>query len=631
MIIGADEMGYSGITIGGGLDSHTTTKLTDIFFYNAIIVTIDCGALSSNAQVTLDSCNLQGSVTAKNVFANGSYFNVAAITIAPGLGASIMNCQFQQGSSPFLTGNGGFLFDGPSWQSFLTAGGNRNAATPVLVQGGYNGAEVIGATIASGSVNVSLNGTGASVGFTGSSSGNHYFAVLSANTSVFIKYSGGEKPGDTMIITKSTANYDLTIFDGSSNLLGIIGDGSTGFLLAIYTGTAWVFSSGSGLFVTGLYRQKYIDGDSLRGLASGSILQPYKTIQSFMVSRTNTSINDATANYVGIVAPATLGYTENITFPAYASTEIRAQSYSLGTGTAGAVINGNATWTNASGAHIATNAVVTIHNISISGTITVTDDATAPPATLLFGGDEGAGSGPVLGNIDSHTATHLQSVCFKNATVSNINCGTSSNSASVTADTSIIFGSILANSINALNCTISVATITVNSSGSAIFFNIFFYPASAPVLTCAVGALFDGKSWKSFVEAGGTRGTNTPILVLGGYNVAAVEGFPLPTSGTTSVSIDGTGGVSPGYSGSNSGNHYSADNLTANSIVNVIGAAFDGDTMLITKISPIGFSLTVQGHGNTRGVIPSGFRGYVMLQYSAAAGSWLFAHGGQLT
>jgi hypothetical protein len=287
------------------------------------------------------------------------------------------------------------------------------------------------------------------------------------------------------------------------------------------------------------------------------------------------------------------------------------------------------TWANIAGANAAAAANVAVHNVTIGGTFTVTDDAGAPLSAVIFGGDEAGISGvAITGGFDSSATQNLSIAGFLNAIIGGINAGTNSTSASIEL-VNCSCSSVLARSLSAVNTIFDAATITVNAAGSAIFEGCTF--ALPTVLTCLAGAEFDGPSWRSFAEAGGTRSVGTSVLVVGGYNGAAVEGANL-TDANVAVSIGGAGPVTAGFTGENSGNHYSSSGITDDRSVTLLPeGALDGDTMLITKKDLAAHTLNITNGGNapaTIGVIPSGSRGFVLAQFNA--GDWVLAQCGSL-
>lgn len=388
---------------------------------------------------------------------------------------------------------------------------------------------------------------------------------------------------------------------------------------------------GAAAGIVPLSRQRFIDGDTATTGRTGSVAEPFKTIAEFMASRGNASVDDATANYVGWMTPALGGYVGNIAFPPYASTELRADSLSL------AVITGNAAWANIAGAHAAAVAAVAMHNVSVTGSFTITDDAGAPTSIFSFSADEiGDDSASIVGGFVSNTTTKLQTVLFTNALVDGIDAGTAADSAFVQLFNSTISGTISANGLDCNGSRLDVTAITVAAAGICAFQDTTFALNSNPALTALAGAKFDGSSWRSFLEAGGTRApagdAGTPVLVVGGFSAGAVEGaVTAGGSGTFDVSLNGAGATA-GLQGSNSGNSYAFTGMGGDVTVNLqTGGAQIGDTIMITKPGLDAHTITVHNSGGTPaniGVIPSGGRGFLMARYDGT--DWKFVSGGSL-
>jgi hypothetical protein len=380
-------------------------------------------------------------------------------------------------------------------------------------------------------------------------------------------------------------------------------------------------ASGGGSILP-LSRQRFIDGDTTQP-GNGSASNPFPTIAAFMASRTNVSVPDAATNYVGWITPKIGGYVENVSFPPYATTELRADSFSFPSPPGGgANILGIVTWNNIAGANTPATALVTMHNVPVAGSFTVTDDAGAPPSRVLFGGDS-----PFTrlgGGFNASAATNFESVVFDKAEINGtLNAGTGS----VFLIDSVCTSSILGSDLRALNSNFSGSALTLTSS--AFFVGCIFNDGSSPVLTTPL-ANFDGPSWASFLEAGGTRGVGTVVLVVGGYSGASVEGATLPNGGSVDVSLDGSG-ASAGYTGEDSGNHYSTpDPFDTDLTVSLkTGGAKEGDTLCITK-GTLGNTLTVENSVNTLiGTIPNLERGFILSRFTA--GEWVFMEGGSLT
>jgi hypothetical protein len=383
--------------------------------------------------------------------------------------------------------------------------------------------------------------------------------------------------------------------------------------------------AGGGATSTPLSRQRFIDGDtSVPG--PGAASAPFPTIAAFIASRGNASVPDATANYVGWLMPALGGYTEDIHFPAYASTELRADSFSEDLGT---IVVGNAFWANVAGANAAAVAVVALHNITVAGSFTVTDDGGAPGSAVIFGGDEAGQSSVELGaGFDSHTTTLLQEVVFENAIIGGggINAGTTGTTTAQITGT-VCHGDVFVNSLTAIDSTFDSSKIEVNATGTANFSVCKF--SGSPVLTALAGATFDGPSWQNFLEAGGTRAAGTIVLVVGGRNGGSVEGAAL-TGATTNVSLNGTGATA-GYTGESSGNHYTSSGDTP-TLVNLLGGGGErvGDTLLITRTTLGTGVLQVASapSASVVGVIPANARGFILSRWDGS--KWVFVEGGSL-
>lgn len=137
-------------------------------------------------------------------------------------------------------------FDGTSWASFLNAGGTWGA-TVAQVSGGFNSGIVPGANIATPAGNacaLSLNGSGATAGFT--QGGNWYEATaLTPSVVTTVTLQGGGGIGDTLCITRTDAGTGtLIIKDAGGATLGILT--GVGFLLARFDGAAFHYVEAKG-------------------------------------------------------------------------------------------------------------------------------------------------------------------------------------------------------------------------------------------------------------------------------------------------------------------------------------------------------------------------------------------------
>jgi len=386
-----------------------------------------------------------------------------------------------------------------------------------------------------------------------------------------------------------------------------------------------------------LSRQRFIDGDTTQTGLNGASSSPFKTIAQFMASRTNVSANDASANYVGWVTPSiTGGYTENVAFPAYASTQLRADSQGFGPGTG---ITGNVTWANIAGAFAGSLAVSGLHNIGVIGTITLTDDASAPSSLFIISADEiGDSNIAVTGLVDATTTQKLANIACLNTIFPNgITAGTGADNANVSIVNCILSGNTLSGrSIQSFDSIISVSAISARIT--AAFLDTLFGESSAPVLTLSNGTLpvlFDGVSWQSFSEAGGSRpggDTGAAVIVIGGFDGGSVPGADLLGTGNTDVSLNGTG-ATVGYRGAFSGNHYSVDGQTGDgsATLKLGGGEKNGDTICITKRDFAAQKYDVKDNaGNIIATIASGQQGFVVARFLTGPNDWVFDRGGSL-
>jgi hypothetical protein len=378
-----------------------------------------------------------------------------------------------------------------------------------------------------------------------------------------------------------------------------------------------------------LSRQRFIDGDTSQAGLNGSAAEPFKTIEQFMTARDNTvSAADSDANFVGWLMPSLAGYVEDVAFRARCSTELRADSMSL-PGTGGVTITGNVSWANTSGTAAATAANLSLHNINVTGALTVTDNGAAPTCLVSISGDEEpGGASAIIASIDSSTTTKLSSISLNNAQCTGtLTAGTSATSAvAILTGGSIVGDNLTAQSLICNDAVIG-GDVAVNTSGFAIFRNTAFNGVTA--LTAATSS-FDTASWASFVEQAGTRAAGTTVLVTGGYNGGSVEGAALAAA-STSVSLNGTGATA-GFTGENSGNHYSTASVTPTSVTLLTGGGEKpGDTLLITRTAVVAADLAVingGGGAGTIGTIPTGSKGFVLARFNGT--NWIFVEGGSL-
>jgi len=273
-------------------------------------------------------------------------------------------------------------------------------------------------------------------------------------------------------------------------------------------------------------------------------------------------------------------------------------------------------------------AIATLHNIQVSGSFTVLDDANAPALAVLLSGDEVSRGSGSIGSFVSNTTVMLDSVAMYNITVgAGIDAGTAVDSAGLAVFDCFITGNVLAEQIQCQGSTFDSAVFMTNvaDGGTATFFDCTFSAASNPMLTTSRG-IFDGSSWMSFLEAGGTRAVGVPVLVVGGYNGAPVEG-EIVIPGDVSVSLSGVNATA-GFTGG--GNHYTTQPAAANLTVTLLpDDALPGDTILITKADAGAGTVAVANGGATPGpicTIPTNELGAVLARWDGT--DWIFIQGG---
>lgn len=214
-----------GLTVSGGSWISAGLSCTSVIATSASIMDTGSNLTTTGAQAYM-GCN----ITANGLLTSGAS------------GISFSNCTFTRGTVISATTAGALVtFDGPSYASFLAAGGTFASGTIVTVQGGYTRGAVAGANVndpAGNACTVSLTGAGASTGFT--VGGNWYTATaLAANTTTTISDTGGAVNGDTMRFTRTdTSGNTWTILDATTGTIGQVPAG--GNLTASFNGTGWV-------------------------------------------------------------------------------------------------------------------------------------------------------------------------------------------------------------------------------------------------------------------------------------------------------------------------------------------------------------------------------------------------------
>lgn len=402
--------------------------------------------------------------------------------------------------------------------------------------------------------------------------------------------------------------------------------------------------------ITPLARTKWIDGDTVTPAASanGSEALPYATPNAFMAGiGVIRSVSDATQLMIGMMSPATVAaYTQNVAVQPYRNIELRGVGETF---LSGILITGNVVWTNtaaqvvANGGNAANAPAVTnltLHNVSITGNLTVTDDAVSSIVSISM--DEGAFTA-VAGAIDLTGATHVSILSVSGAGVGDPTSTANATGADFVFVDAAITGSVVCKALNAVNSSfINSAVFTFAAASSSQFVNCIFSTGSTPAITAGAGStvIFDGASWRSFKEAGGTIVSGI-VLVVGGSRAGIV--FCPPTGAPTSigdqsvsVSLDGTGATNAGgFNGTLGGNYYEASTaLTGNRTVTLKtgGNELTGDTIEVVRrgagISANTLSVTNNGGTETR-TIAANQGGSQCWQFNTVvANDWGFIGGG---
>jgi hypothetical protein len=340
-----------------------------------------------------------------------------------------------------------------------------------------------------------------------------------------------------------------------------------------------------------LSRTKWIDGGTPIPAArqTGAVDAPYSTIGAFLTAiGVPSSANDAGTPYEALIGQALGGYTENPAIPAYRTITLGALTTAFPS-----IINGNITWANIAGGGAVAPAVVsilTLRNVQLatSGNITITDDGSSL-SSLIVQADDRLGALNVGGAITATGATKLNSINVSGArVVGAITSTADANGAHLLYANNATIANVTAKSIGQLT-TLTTAegarftgtAYTVAAGQPAIFYRSRFTGVN-PVVSGGVTANFDGPSWRSFREAGGTVTGPMVVLVVGGFRAGTVLGANL-TDAALTISLDG-GGATVGFTGG--GNYYAlpAATLGAGRILTLgnSGAKLD-DTLCVDR------------------------------------------------
>jgi hypothetical protein len=407
-------------------------------------------------------------------------------------------------------------------------------------------------------------------------------------------------------------------------------------------------------------RVRYIDGGALAtNTPTGDIEAPFVSVSAAIAAvGVPLSAGDANQTMLLKLCPSTVAaYTENPAFKAYRNYKL------IGDGSIGQIgntITGNVSWANVAGggAVIGTSASLSLRDVSITGTLTLTDDATMAGVTeqVTISASEQAGDtlstqSPTAGVAGTTTMTGVTHATLDfyvvNATMGNLVSSASATGAVIQLSGAFV-GSVTCNQLVASRTKFASSTITVNS-GAPIKLIQCSFSGSAPVLVAgATGTItMDGSTWAAFLEAGGTI-TSGIVLVIGGSQAGLVRTPPTAAAGAStsigdasvSISLNGqAAGTTAGFTGG--GNLYEEKTtLTAGRTVTVKtgGGELTGDTIDIVRSGPSGalgaFTLTVNNNaGNPQAVIAASQRGWVRVQFNTTiANDWgVIAVGGGVT
>ena len=397
-------------------------------------------------------------------------------------------------------------------------------------------------------------------------------------------------------------------------------------------------AGGGGAGAAPLSRLAFVDQGTTQTARTGSIAFPFSTVSQFLanIGVGATALDSTVTRGAFLVAPPTGSYLEALVIPAFRNVELIGQGFG-GPATAVPIV-GNVTWANSvAGGGLFPPiplAQFAIHNINLTGNITVTDDGTVG-SVLALSGDELLGAQvAVIGNIVATGATNLQQILLSGINFTgNITSTSNATGAQVSLLNSQITGTgvITAKTLIAQNTTFSAMTLTVPSTAAPSFKNTTFGVGTAPSITGAAGtvATFDGDSWQSFLEAGGTV-TNVVVLVAGGSQAALVQNTTSLGNADVSVSLNGTGASAGLTTGGNFYRETTA--LTGPHIVTVKtgGGELTGDTLDIVKTDTAAQTYTVKNNaGTTLAICPVGSKCWFRVQFNTVvAGDWGLVGGG---
>ena len=397
-------------------------------------------------------------------------------------------------------------------------------------------------------------------------------------------------------------------------------------------------AGGGGAGAAPLSRLAFVDQGTTQTARTGSIAFPMSTISQFLTSIGvgKSAIDSAVTRGAFIVAPPTGSYLEALAIPAFRNVELIGQGFG-GPATVVPIV-GNITWAN-SVAGGGTNppaiaAQFAMHNLSLTGNITVTDDGSVVGIVALSGDELLGAQVAITGNIVATGATALAQILLSGVNFTgNITSTANATGAQVSLLNSQMTGTaaITSKTFVAQNSVFAALTLTVPATSTPAFKNCTFGIGSTPSVVGVAGtvATFDGDSWQSFLEAGGTT-TNVIVLVAGGSQGALVRNATSLGNADVSISLNGTG-ASAGLTGGGNA-YYETTALTGGHIVTVKtgGGELTGDTIDIVKTDTAAQTYTVKNNaGTTLAICPVSSKCWFRVQFNTTvAGDWGLVSGG---
>lgn len=369
---------------------------------------------------------------------------------------------------------------------------------------------------------------------------------------------------------------------------------------------ALMLSTGDGGAINPLSRMAFIDAGNA-GSQNGSIAEPFKTISAWTASipAGATAAENLTPRE-GFVTPQV--YAENVNLPAYRSTTL--------CGATAQTVTGNLVLANtvlAGGKNPPATMTVQIHNMSFTGNLTVTDDATAPLTAITLSQDEGE-SATIGGNVDVSGATHVGLVELTHAAIGGAFVSTATGPLLDMTHAEIV-GNITASAVLAHDSSFLGAAMALGAFDST--FKGCDFTGVAVTGVAGTRLLLDGPSMASFAGSGSTAGVNVKILVDGGYAGCGYLGANL-TNADVSVSLDGTGATAGFTQG---GNHYilPAATLGAPHTLTLLtgGGERLGDVMRITRADATANAYTIHNNaGATIGTLVASVEAFFEARYN---------------